>query len=148
MPIHDKSIMISGNKQGSSRACSLRGNALVAPAGNFILFTLAVKSEHHPEMLESLITASTFRMEKEKDHVYRDHLWNRNLVELCSLPFEVWLRKFAEWPQSSSCMSPGDSQNFPGYTEHSCSNMFVQNHVFPPQKHCNLDVTIAPEIWF
>ena len=117
-----------------NRACSLRGNALVAQQGLFILlFTLAVKSEHHPEMLESLITGSTFLAKKEKDHVDRDHLWNRNLVELCSLPFKVWLRKCAEWPQSSSCMGSGVSQNFPGYTEHSCSNMFVQKLFFPSE---------------
>lgn len=70
-----------------NRACSLRGNALVAQQG--LLFTLAVKSEHHPEMLESLITGSTFLVKEEKDHVDRDYLCNRNLVELFSVSFKV-----------------------------------------------------------
>lgn len=58
---------------------------------------------------------------------------NRNLVELCSLPFKVWLRKFAEWAQPSFLM--GVNQNFPGYTENICSNMFVQPPLFSPLKN-------------
>lgn len=47
---------------------------MVAQQGLFILlFTLAMKSEHHSEMLESLITGSTF-LAKKKDDVDRDHL--------------------------------------------------------------------------
>lgn len=63
-------------------AYSLRVNALVAQQGLFfLLFTLAVKSELHPEMLQSLITGSRFLVGKEKDHIDRDHLgieilWN------------------------------------------------------------------------
>lgn len=60
-----------------SRACSLRGNTVVAQQGLFILFTLAVENEHHPEMLENLITESTFLA--KKDDVDRDHLWTEIL---------------------------------------------------------------------
>lgn len=52
----------------------------------------------------------------------------RNLVELCSLLFKVWLGKFAEWPQSLFFV--GDSQTFAGYTENMSSNMFVQPPFF------------------
>lgn len=41
----------------------------MAHQGLFILFILAVKSEHHPEMLESLITGSTLLVRKRKERV-------------------------------------------------------------------------------
>lgn len=114
-----------------SRACSLRGNTLVAQQGLFfLLFTLAVKSEHHPEMFKSLITGSTFLAKMEKDHGDRDHLWteirwNSAVFHSKSDSGICWMASFLLF------MVLGDSQDFPGYTEQFYSNVLYKPP-FPP----------------